>query len=102
MPPKGSKKVKADTPAPPPATTGHSKDLMIELAGGEKDAQNVSFHTQVLEAMAAISDKFPGIVEKGPLTIAEGGSQAPFQQKNLEEALRKQGGITNAASTRRG
>ena len=26
MPPKGSNKVKADTSAPPPATTGHSKE----------------------------------------------------------------------------
>ena len=62
MPPKGKKKVKADTSAQPPATTGHSKDLMIELAGGEKDAQNLSFHTQLLEAMAVVLDKFPGIV----------------------------------------
>ena len=49
MPPKGSgtpKKVKADTSARPPATPQRSNDLMIELAGGEKDAQNLSFHTQ--------------------------------------------------------
>ena len=75
---------------------------MIELAGGEKDAQNLSFHTQLLEAMDVISDKFPGIVGKGPLTIAEGGSQAPFAQTNLEQALKTPGGRTYAASTWRG
>ena len=79
MPPKGTKKVKADTSARPPATPQRSKDLMIELAGGEKDAQNLSFHTQLLEAMEVISDKFPGIVEKSPLTIAEGGIASAFQ-----------------------
>ena len=95
MPPKGSgkpKQVKAGTSAPPQATTERSKGLVIELAGGEKDAQNLSFHTQLLEAMEVISDKFPGIVEKGPLTIAEGGSQAPFTQTNLEQALQTPGG----------
>ena len=102
MPPKGTKKVKADTSAPPPATTGRSKDLVIELAGGEKDAQNLSFHTQLLEAMAVISDKFPGIVEKGPLTTAEGGPQALFKQTNLEQALQTPGGRAYAASTWRG
>ena len=102
MPPKGSKKVKADTSAPPPATTGHSKGLVIELAGGENDAQNLSFHTQLLEAMEVISDKFPGIVENGPLAIAQGGSQAPFNQTNLEQALQTPGGRTYAASTWRG
>ena len=92
----------ADTSARPPATTGRSKDLVIELAGGEKDAQNLSFHTQLLEAMEVISDKFPGIVEKGPLTIAEGGLQAPCMQTNLEQALQTPGGRTYAASTWRG
>ena len=59
MPPKGSgkpKQVKAGTSAPPQATTERSKGLVIELAGGEKDAQNLSFHTQLLEAMEVISD----------------------------------------------
>ena len=106
MPPKGSGKpkgaAKAGTPAPPPAIEGGSKGFVIELAGGEKDAQNLSFHTQLLEAMEVISDKFPGIVEKGPLTIAEGGSQAPFKQTNLEQALQTPGGRTYAASTWRG
>ena len=96
MPPKGSGKpksmVQARTSAPPLATEGRSKGLVIELAGGEKDAQNLSFHTQVLEAMEVISDKFPGIVEKGPLAIADGGAQAPFKQRDLEQALRTPGG----------
>ena len=103
MPPKGSgTPKKADTSASPPSTTGGCKGLVIELAGGEKDAQNLSFHTQLLEAMEVISDKFPGIVGKGPLTIAEGGSQAPFKQRDLEQALQTPGGRTYAASTWRG
>ena len=106
MPPKGSGKpksmVQARTSAPPLATEGRSKGLVIELAGGEKDAHNLSFHTQVQEAIDVISDKFPGIVEKGPLTIAEGGSQAPFKQTNLEQALQTPGCRIYAASTWRG
>ena len=83
--------MQAYTSARPPATTGRSKDLVIELAGGEKDAQNLSFHTQLLEAMAVVSDKFPGIVEKGPLPIAEGGLQAPFHHQDLELCLQTPG-----------
>ena len=68
MPPKGSSKPKkADTSASPPSTTGGCKGLVIELAGGEKDAQNLSFHTKITEAQEVISEKFPGIVGKGPL-----------------------------------
>ena len=95
MPPKGSskpKKEKTDTSAPPPPPIKDGKGILIELAGGEKDAVNLGFHTKLLEAMEVVSDKFPGIVEKGPLTIAEGGSQAPFKQRDLEQALRTPGG----------
>ena len=53
--------------------------------------RNLSFHTTLLEALEVISEKFPGIVGKGPLTIAEGGSQAPFKQRDLEQALETPG-----------
>ena len=86
MPPKGSSKKEVATPDV--GVDGNSKlqGVVIELGHGEKDTQNISFRTEILEAFALVTERFPDIMEKQPLTIAEGGEQTPFTQENLKKA----------------
>ena len=56
------------------------RGLVIELAAGEKDAQNLPFHATLLEAWDTAINHFPRIVVSNPLSIADGGSQAPFNK----------------------
>ena len=84
MPPKGRKAAKTDADAPPDWTS-----VTIELSGGEKDPQNVAYHATVLDAWKLVQGHsvFDGIDTQDPLSIANGGTQAPFSQKEFETAL---------------
>ena len=81
MPPKGKKAARTDADS----TTDWS-NVTIELRGGEKDTQNVAYHTTVLDAWQTVQGHptFHSIDTQDPLTIAGGGTQAPFSQKELE------------------
>ena len=81
MPPKGKKAARTDTDS----TTDWS-NVTIELRGGEKDPQNVAYHAAVLEAWQIVQGHavFDSIDTQDPLSIAMGGTQAPFSQKELE------------------
>ena len=73
---------------------------MIELAGGEQDAQNLSFHTRLLEAMAIVLDKFPGIVEKAPFDHSGWRVASAFQAEGPRAVFAEtMGRRTYAAST---
>ena len=66
-------------------------DVKVELVTGEKDAQNLDLHTEVQAAWSEVTAKFPGIESEDPLSIADGGSQVPFCQRDLKAALKKTG-----------
>ena len=92
MPPKGAKKAKTKAKGADPGGTGDScGDVKVELVTGEKDAQNLDFHTEVQAAWNEVTAKFTDIESEGPLSIAEGGSQTPFSQKDLKAALKATG-----------
>ena len=81
MAPKGKKTAQtvADSPADWSSVT-------IELNSGEKDPQNVAYHATVLDALKIVQGHsvFDGIETHDPLCIGDGGTQAPFCQKELE------------------
>ena len=81
MPPKGKKAARTDA-----ASTTDWSSVTIELRGGEKDPQNVAYHAAVLDAWHIVQGHsvFDMIEAHVPLSIAMGGSLAPFSQKELE------------------
>ena len=81
MPPKDKKAARTDADSP----TDWSS-VSIELRGGEKDPQNVAYHAAVLDAWQIVQGHpvFDRIDTQDPLSIAMGGTQAPFSQKELE------------------
>ena len=80
MPPKRNKAARTDD-GPPDWSL-----VTVELRGGEKDAQNVGYHAAVLEAWQIVLGHpvFDGMEAQDPLSIANGGVQAPFSQRDLE------------------
>ena len=86
MPPKGA--AKKDKTKEEGADLGACGDVKVELVVGEKDAQNLDFHTELQGAWSEVTAKFTGIEGEDPLSIAEGGSQRPFSQKDLKAALK--------------
>ena len=81
MPPKAKKAARTDADS----TTDWSS-VSIELRGGEKDLQNVVYHAAILDAWQIIQGhpEFDSIDTQDPLSIAMGGTVAPFSQKDLE------------------
>ena len=81
MAPKGKKAARTDADSP----TDWSS-ITIELNSDEKDPQNVTYHATVLDAWKIVQGHsvFDGIDTQDPLSIANGGTQAPFSQKELE------------------
>ena len=84
MPPKGRKAARTDADSSPDWPS-----VSIELHGGEKDPQNLSYHTAVLDAWQSVQGHpvFEGIDNEDPLSIANGGRAAPFSQKDTEVSL---------------
>ena len=81
MPPKDKKAARTDADS-----TTDLSSVSIELRGGEKDLQNVVYHAAILDAWQIIQGhpEFDSIDTQDPLSIAMGGTQAPFSQKELE------------------
>ena len=88
MPPKGTKKAKSKEQVADPGGAGAGVEVKVELVTGEKGAQNLGCHTEVQAAWSEVTAKFTGIESEDPLSIAEGGSQRPFSQTDLEAALK--------------
>ena len=82
MPPKGKKAYRTDADLP-----ADWSSVTIELRGGEKDPQNVAYHATILDAWRIVQGHplFDGIDTEDPLSIAMGGTLAPFNQKELEQ-----------------
>ena len=74
--------------------------VTIELKPGDADANNVAYHTLVLEAWDEVRDhpKFKQITEASPLDFKAGGSQAPFCQKEFTKAMKTNGEYTCAVN----
>ena len=87
MPPKGTNKAKSKEQVADPGGAGAGVEVKVELVTGEKDAQNLGFHTEVQAAWSEVTAKFTGIESEDPLSITEGGSHTPFSQTDLEAAL---------------
>ena len=83
MPPKDKNKKAARTDA---GSTADWSKVSIELRGGETDPQNIAYHAAVLEAWQIVQGhpEFDSIDAQDPLSIATGGRQAPFSQRELE------------------
>ena len=64
-------------------------ELTTQLKDGEQDVQNVDFIKQLTLAWGLVSThpKFVGIQEATPLTLGEGGSQAPYKHSDYLLAL---------------
>eukprot|EP00974_Lingulodinium_polyedra_P059554 5736453-Lingulodinium_polyedra.AAC.1 len=62
MPPKGSKKT-----TEPTSVAQTPKDIKVELVKGERDAQNLYFHSMAQAAWTDVTTKFPGIESENPL-----------------------------------
>ena len=70
--------------------------LTTQLQGGEQDVQNVDFITELTNAWTRVSNHIVGIQEATPLTLGEGGSQAPYKHSDYLLAL---GGSTAEPQT---
>ena len=63
--------------------------VTIELNRGENDPQNVDYHATLLNAWKTVEGHalFENIASEEPLTMAQGGSLAPFNQNHFATAL---------------
>ena len=58
--------------------------VTIDLSLGENDAQNVGYHSILLDDWATIKDHavFANIENADPLTIADGGGSVPYRRQD--------------------
>ena len=84
MPPKGSKAPRGSNNNP-----GDFAAVTIELGRDENDAQNVNYHTKLLDAWNTLQGHatFEGIVRENPPSIKDGGACAPFDQAAFAIAI---------------
>ena len=84
--PERSPKAKAKAKAEPKP---QDSDVMMELKDGERDSNNLAFVERVMADWDAVRGHkiFENVVDALPTTLKDGGTQAPFSQREFETIM---------------